>query len=83
MLSLQPFQNPAKESAMEAEHQNGSNRPWSKKPKTSGRVNFKDGQLEELRRRWESLPDGPAREEVKAKLMEWSQFKPTDRKADR
>ena len=59
---------------MESANENQSKRPWSKKPRTSGRVNFKDGQLEELRRRWETLPDGVQREEVKAQLMEWSQF---------
>jgi len=59
---------------MESANENQSKRPWSKKLKTSGRVNFKDGQLEELRRRWEALPDGFQREEVKAQLTEWSQF---------
>ena len=67
---------------MESE-QYQSKRPWSKKPKTSGRVNFKEGQLEELRRRWESLPDGVERETVKAQLSEWSQFKPAERKTER
>jgi hypothetical protein len=52
------------------------NERWGKEPKSKDRPNFKDGQLEELRRRWEALPDGVKREEVKAQLTEWSQFQP-------
>jgi hypothetical protein len=52
------------------------NERWGKEPKSKDRLSFKDGQLEELRRRWEALPDGVEREEVKAQLTEWSQFQP-------
>jgi hypothetical protein len=52
------------------------NERWDKEAKSKDRLSFKDGQLEELRRRWEALPDSVEREEVKAQLTEWSQFQP-------
>ena len=61
---------------MDIEHNKRDERHGGRKPKVTGRVNFKDGQLEELRRRWEALPDGNEREEIKAQPMEWSQFQP-------
>jgi hypothetical protein len=52
---------------------------WGKEPTNKNRLGFKDGQLEELRRRWESLPDGVEKEEIQARLSEWSNFKPVER----
>ena len=54
-------------------------RHYGKELKAKGRLDFKEGQLEELRRRWEALPDGAEREAVRAQLSEWSNFKPVDR----
>ena len=54
-------------------------RHYGKEQKATNRRDFKEGQLEELRSRWEALPDGVEREEVKALLSEWSNFKPVDR----
>jgi hypothetical protein len=42
----------------------------------SGRVGFVDGQLEELRRRWDKATDDHEKNEVSEQIREWQSFRP-------
>ncbi len=42
----------------------------------SGRVGFVDGQLEELRRRWDKATDDRGKNEVSERIREWQSFRP-------
>ena len=42
----------------------------------SGRAGFVDGQLEELRRRWEKATDDREKNEVSEQIREWQSFRP-------
>lgn len=42
----------------------------------SGRVGFVDGQLEELRHRWDKATDDREKNEISEQIREWQSFKP-------
>jgi hypothetical protein len=48
----------------------------NKPERKSGRVGFVDGQLGELRRRWENAPDERQKSELSEQIREWQSFRP-------
>ena len=51
--------------------------PKRDKPeRKSGRAEFVDARLEELRRRWENATDEREKTEVSEQIREWQSFKP-------
>ena len=42
----------------------------------SGRVGFVEGQLEDLRRRWDKATDDREKDEVSERIREWQSFRP-------
>ncbi len=47
-----------------------------KPERKSGRAEFVDARLEELRRRWENATDEREKTEVSEQIREWQSFKP-------
>jgi len=47
-----------------------------KPERKSGRAGFADGQLEELRRRWEKATDEREKSEISEQIREWQSFRP-------
>jgi hypothetical protein len=47
-----------------------------KAERKSGRAEFVDARLEELRRRWENATDEREKTEVSEQIREWQSFKP-------